>query len=443
MKTYKLLVLALVVLLMVSIFPTTAIATNSDFDVEYEFNPEIVPFKGGNVQMVLQVENKGTTNITWVDVVVNTAAPYSERWTGTIVPGAIRTISFWIPFAEDDLNIQKILQVSMNNNITANPDGVKMFTFELEGKINIFAHTFSVTPVKTSYEHTDTIEITHNFTNSITTHAATNARTQLFIRVNGDVEMVTSVLSHGMVFPGMEISRVMTFDLSEFSAGDFHITSNIKFDMMGESYSLSANSVEFTINEPEFDFTAVLSAEPTEIAAGETVEFTVALSNNGDSAIDTFEIRNAEGGLIAATESMPAGGSGSVPTSASIHENTDVSYVVIAKIGEHNDSMETNTVHIVVVEPTEEPTATPTETPEPIATETLSPSPSDEVLPSATTIEKTSEKPIEVVREDVENEAKSGLSTTMLLLIMGILALIIASLIVLTVIMLKRNKEKS
>ncbi len=442
------------VILFVSIFcalfsPIDADAADDDFDVEYSFYPEVIGYKGTDVQLVLKIENTGTSNITWFDVVVNTETTYSQRWTGTIAPGTTRTLSFNVPFGENDLDVTKILQVSMNNNSSANPDGLKMFSFQLDSITYFIDRSINVSPIKASYEVGDTVQITHTFTNIITTHALINAQTRIFVRINGDVHSSSALIDQGNIFPGESVTHVTNITFDESYIGEVNITSNIQCTLMGQEYGHSESFTTLTVNAPEPDigFTANLSADPTEIESGETVMFTVHLENTGSDAITTFEIRNSEGGLMGATESMPSGGSGTVPLSQEIFETSDVSYVVVAYSGDYYETIETNSVRITVLEP-ESPTATATLTPTSSPTEDATLTPSFETSThSSTTIADTQDSdsaiPSEIPKnQDTENQAEDALGLGLYMLVALLILTALAIITILIIIIIKKLRKK-
>lgn len=131
MKALRTLLLALplvllLLFLLLALSPATTLAANSDFTVSVDTLPHGVGPKGGTVSLNVTVHNEGATDITWLDVVVNTQAGFSERITHTITPGHSYGIGMSLPLAPADLGKQLIVQVAMNNNASSNPDGVKM-----------------------------------------------------------------------------------------------------------------------------------------------------------------------------------------------------------------------------------------------------------------------------------------------------------------------------
>ena len=125
--------LSILVLLAFLFLPIAAFADNDDFDVSYSFSPDEIGYEGGETQLILTVRNTGPTNIIWVDVEIDTNPVYYKRWNIVIPPGSWNsTIFSHIPFAATDLNAQKHLRISMNNNKISSPDGIKSFGFEID-----------------------------------------------------------------------------------------------------------------------------------------------------------------------------------------------------------------------------------------------------------------------------------------------------------------------
>ena len=392
----RIFIFAIVVLMVLSIVPTHTYADNEDFEVAYAFNPELIGAKGADVSMLLTIRNMGTTDITWIDVVINNTETYFQRWTGTIRPGSIRRLRYVIPFASSDLNVNRFLQVSMNNDVDTNNDGVKMFEFQLEGTEDIFGVDASRAPHSATYEPGDSITVEHDFTNLFETHAATDVITNTYLVKDGDKLVDRISVYQGDVFPSNTISDSFTHTFDEDDVGRVEAFYRIQFTMMGQEYVRESATMAFDVLRGyEIDFRADLTASPTEIYAGDLVTFEVNIHNDG-SDVERFEIRNDEGGVMASTESLPAGSSGSVAISANIYESCDVSYIVIGYISGDHISKETNSVRITVREPetaTPEPTMTPNPTgataPTPTVTteETTKPADTpvtDEVKPAAT-----------------------------------------------------------
>ena len=232
---------------------------------------------------------------------------------------------------------------------------------------SIFENGVSYSPTLAVYNIGDSVRITHTFKNKFETHATTNTRTIINIYVNDELHSTSGYLSHGSVFPGAEITHITDLSLDESYVGEVRILSDIYFALMGEEYDYSGSTATLTVAspEPDIDFGATLYATPVEIEEGEMVAFNINLENRGSDAIDRFEIRNSEGGLIITTESFAPGDSRPAEILSAVHETSDISYVVIGYSDGYSVSHETNTVHITVTEPTatEAPTETPTPSP--------------------------------------------------------------------------------
>ena len=370
-KSIPIIILFSLVLIIIFAIPITSYAADDDFEVSYSFSPNPLGKAGGDVQLRLTIRNTGTTNITWVDVVINTASAYNRHWSATITPGSSRTVTYIVPFGSSDVNKEKLLQVSMNNNITANPDGVKMFRFEIDGSDNIISINSTISPARTVYHPGDTVTVSYSVRNNSTTHAITDVEALSSITRTDPFYMLwIKSNDFGNVFPGAQKSDSFSYTFTDSNIGMMNLEAGWTFRYSGGRNSVGKLFMRVNVEEeePDVDFTTHLTANPIEIDAGDTVRFHVTMNNIGDDRIATFEIRNSEGGLEASTESMASGASGSVNIDVPIHESTNVSYVVIGKKSGVNVSKETNSVRITVRDPeaaeaAEGPTSMPAVTP--------------------------------------------------------------------------------
>ncbi len=437
----RLFVFLLAFVIIFSILPTNqTYAANEDFDVAYNFSPELVGSKGADVHLTLTIRNTGSTNITWIDVVINTTTTYYQRWTGTITPGSTRRLSYIVPFESSDLEKNKILQVSMNNDMDTNNDGVKMFNFEIHGTEYIFDVDVSKTPDRSEYRPGDMIHIAHDFTNLFESHAATEVITTTYMARAGDHVCDNISIYHGSVFPGSTITDEFTYVFSEDDTGHIEVFYRIQYIMMGKEYMREAVTMEFDVLPPYIiDMHTDLTATPTEIDSGDTVTFQLYILNTG-SDIDRIEVRNGEGGIVAFIESLAAGASGTIPLSVNIHENCDVSYVVVAYIGEDHLSVETNNVYITVRDPV---TATPDEILISTPTPTINNPPSPDATPDNTevigSLEPTNEVMESIVSVDGSNKDYSGINLAFLLVLLIVVLLILVGLVVLLVYLRRKH----
>lgn len=454
----KLLMLVLVVLLVFAIMPPGVLATDDDFEIAYTVSPNPVGYMGGDIRLLLTVTNTGPTNITWVDVNINTNTPYYQHWTGTITPGAHRTISFMVPFTPSDLDEEKVLLVSMNNNSTANPDGINISKFEIESTSEIFDVACSISPEQDTYAAGDTVTITHRFTNIMELDAATNMQSEMLFSIGLDI-FSEDETSHGNVFPGSTVSHSYTYTFDDEGTVDVGYRAN--FDMMGETYNISEWWTTLTVEPvpteapvPDIDFNVHLSADPTVIDEGDTVDFYVSIENTGDDAIGTFEIRNAEGGVEAETEALDAGDSGTVTLCESIYESTDVNYVVIGCTGGESESRETNIVHITVRDPAPESSDSPSASipsdssptvpsDSPSATVSLEDSMAD-VSPIAVDAAATDTGLLDAAATDPVEKTMEVQSTSnmFLYIIIGVLVILIVSGMIVAIVLYNKSKKK-
>ncbi len=433
MKKLFLVVLALIIIFN-AFWPCIAYADDDDFEVEYEFVPARTGCDGGKVQLRLTVRNTGPTDITWIEAVINTETPYSERWESTpIHPGTTRTITFTdVIFSTDDVNTEKLLAVSMNNNISANPDGIKLIPFTLRGTYNMYSISASISPEREEYRPGDTVTISYRIKNEMEAVTLMHMKTRPMLTGGPGILLITQYEDLGNVFPGATKSNSFTYTFEDDYAGEVYLTCMQEFTLLEVVYRMSSSLLTFQVAGPEISFTAALYADETEVDAGDSVTLRIAIGNTGDDAIDTFEVLRG-GALEASAESLPAGGSGSVTLTKTVHETTTFRYAVLGKTGSFTDTVETNAVTVRVREP--EASATPaaaTKTPDaPAITETAESG-------SAASAESVTDAAVSEATQPASSEAGTP---GILYLLIAILALVIIAGIVVIVILTGRKKE--
>jgi len=398
---------------------------------------------GGESQLVLTIRNTGPTDITWVDVVINTASTYNQHWAATIRPGTSRTVTYIVPFSRDDVNKSKILQVSMNNNSTANPDGLKHFTFEMEGNNDFLYVTGSINPAQSVYQVGDTVTITPSYRNNSPTHAVTNLQAQLkVVRGPGDVANAGSPYTRSSLFPRASDSNRVSYTFTEDDIGPVDIYSYLQFRYSGATNFEQVRLMRMTVEPAEADFDVYiftfdthLNANTTLINSGDNVKFFVELRNTGSITIETFEIKNSDGELEASTESMAPGESGTVTIEKNIFSTTDMSFFVTAKIAEDSGTQETNSVLITVREESDtapEESSSSTTPPEEEAGETEEEAAESEEAASSTTSEGSFLNLPDITTQQLILYILIGLI---------VLALIIAVIVIVSVVSKNKNKK--
>lgn len=431
------------IMLFIFIIPVIPVSASiDDFDIDYSITPEIVGYKGAEIQVRIQVHNEGSTDITGIRVGVTTMAGYSQDRVGTIAPGTSTPwLLFVVPFDREDLGIDKLLTVAIENDGDGDySDGTQVRTFRVEGTHDIFEVTSSKSPHYGYYLVGETVTLTYSFRNTFTEHAATNTDALINFTYGDPSDTVTTTENYGVIMPGETVLISMTHTFTESDIGTCHVSYNLNYTMMGNGYTDAATTFLLDVRspEPDIDFNCRLTADKTEIEAGEEVNFTVAMENIGRDSLE-FEVRNSEGGLMASTEALSPGESGHITTSVNIYETTDVSYVVVGyAAGTYYESKETNIVCITVIEPEESPT--------PTTTEETTPEPTEESTPTATTATKPSPTPQDTVQTpqptvyevETKQESDNGIWLYVIIILLGLL---LVAAIVAIPLLLRRNRK--
>lgn len=342
MKAAKVL-LPVLLLLLIGLSPGPALAADSDFRISV--NPLLFGLgpKGGSVTPDVSVWNEGDTDITWINVVVNTQAGFSRRVTHTIAPGDSYTIGLSLPLAAADVGKQLLVQVSMNNDGSANPDGVKMASIRVDRIDPVFTVSASVSPDRSTYSVGDTITITHRYTNHVVDRLLGIDDT-ITMAVGSDV--VHRATEGVEVGPGRTETASFQYTLGREDVGRLSVTHYATTMLAGKPYE-AAGSIQLTVRAPRPEFTAVLTADPATITAGEPVTATVRITNTSDHTTDfvIYDSGRTQRGTI---DNVPAGAARDFVEEIHPSVSGDVSYIVKGKIGSESSEKTTNAVAITV-----------------------------------------------------------------------------------------------
>ncbi|MBT3318479.1 MAG: hypothetical protein HN948_08730 [Clostridia bacterium] len=418
------LTIALIVLMLP---PGVSIAANEDFEVTFEFIPEEVGDPGGEPRLQFVVTNNGTTDITWVRVDINTSAGFYMVWDHVIRPGDSSGTVSLVPFAPEDLNVEKTILFSMNNNSTANPDGIQINKFTLTNihKEDMVRVSGRISPSKSEYYFGEEVQVTYEFEN-ITSAQLVNVETRILVFGNmegpGEHMVDTGYIAQPNLSRGDSTTHRVSFELTDEADGGIAAYYFIIFEYCEVSFTLSDALIRKNVVEriPVIEFDASLNADPTAVLAGEDVNFEVTIHNTGGDAIESFDIVDSEGVTVAGLEGLEPGDAGTSSFTKAFDETTLVYYKVIGRTGEHSAQVDTNSVIITIEAPAE-----PTETVTQIVQEEEP---------------ETTAEPVETAQTET---SEGGGVKTYLYIIIGVLgALILAAAAVLAVILTRRKRKR-
>lgn len=206
-KKYFVFVLMLAILLTAVLPPMTAArAADDDFSLASAlFDPGALGANGGNTRLILRVANEGATNITRVTTVVNLKQAFSKSWGGVIAPGEEKKIVFEnVLFAPEDMNVERILQLGINNDMDKNPDGVQMKPFTMEAIPDLMQAFIELSPNVDVLHPGETFTGTVRFRNTGAESymVAEGLTADVYIDTNGSGVRELPAEDHGSVGPG-------------------------------------------------------------------------------------------------------------------------------------------------------------------------------------------------------------------------------------------------
>ncbi|MEX1376877.1 MAG: hypothetical protein AB1Z23_05285 [Eubacteriales bacterium] len=389
-----------------------SISVSGDWEVEYEIDDSSVTETGGNADVKVYVKNTSASNTIYYASIDLGAGLSSHFYQNDpildLAPGLSVTLKYTVPISADDVGKSMNMWVAMSQGSLSDVDGIGV-TQVVIGEPANYQFTGSITADKELVDKGDNVRIT-------TTVRNTGNRT-IDIEV---IDMNSDIVGVSLLAPGAGISFNAQYSVN--NARTF--SCKVRACYPGTSSlirEINTNSVTVNIRvEENIDFSTSLSADFTEIVPMTTVNFTVTMINSGDDTINTFEIRNTDGELVASTEGMTSGSSGSVNIPLEISESCDIKYSVKAIGDSTNVTKETNAIHITIVD----------------ADTTTAEEATALVLP---TIEP------ETTEEIQTNEEKAdGINNTTILLIViiGILTLLVAVMSVFVIKMVKKQTDE-
>ena len=417
--------LPVLLLLLVGLSPGTALAADSDFEVEFRSVPMELGPNGGDADIRLVVRNLGATDITWFDVVVSSRAGFSQHYDIRIRPGDALLVALLVPLGAEDLDRTLFVQVSMNNNSSVNPDGVKTSRFFVHTLDPVLTVNATVSPHRASYEVGDTVTVEYRYSPH-STAGSIQVRNNITISAGSHVrERLEQEVSVPSGEPQTESFRY-TFD--EDDVGDLSIVHYATSAFAGESY-VATGSVSLAVEAPEPEFTAVLAASPAVITAGDPVTTRVRITNESDHTTN-FVIYDTSRVRRGAIDNVPAGAVREFVEEIHPSASGDISYIVKGKIGSEADEKTTNAVAITVNPVTT--SASSTTSSEPRTTTSL------EVTTTVTDAGTTTSA--KVPPEAAAVQKTGGLSDTWIIVIIAAVAVVAIATVVTTGIMIIKKR---
>lgn len=398
--------------------------------------------KGGRIKISVTISNQTDTDITWVDFAVNTSEPYYEHWVGTdCVPAyCFRTHTLEVDFTADDLNKDKFLVVSLNNDSDANPDEVKTHTFRVNSIDEVISISASVDPSHGPYRVGDTVFVTHRFVSNVDLEAQDLVfqcmlKNESGARINDTGPITRTVLGAGESI-GIPANATLASSDRDFVEASYALA----YTYLNVRYAV--NNVTLTLPVDEAlnpDFTAALSAPFYTADKDVVTDLILNIVNTGNQGFGSFYVEDPNGVLIATEDSLGVGGEIDIMIPFLFYEygEWDMRYIVTGDYGYGEHTEETNTIHMIceaqsTPEPDETPASLPTQevvSTEAVYTNTKSPAETHTALPTVST------NTVATVETQTNN--------FLLYIIIAVLGvLILAAIISIPIILNKQNKSK-
>jgi hypothetical protein len=264
MKKLGIFLMALVMLMLANTsIPSSARASTCSFSFQYSFDPEITGVKGGDVELLFQIKNTGLTEFNWVEVSIDTAAPYTQRWNTIFTPNGVGTCQWTVPFQAADVNVQKRLRVSVG--ITDQPDGHKDAYFTIDGTQNLLRTSLSLSKTGHIYAG-NTVEFEFGFRNEMRTDNIKDLKVYTYLAKDGDQIAKTQQENFGDVPPGQSVSQTLSYKFKSADIGSVDVYYYVRYSYLGRTYTANPKIKVINVEKPAATPSAAPTAAPSTIA---------------------------------------------------------------------------------------------------------------------------------------------------------------------------------
>lgn len=403
------------------------------------FNTQTAGPKGGKIHISVTISNQTDKDITWVGFAVNTSEAYYEHWTGTdCVPAyCFRTHTLEVDFAAEDLDKDKFLVVSINNDGDANPDDVKTHTFSINSVDEVISVSASADPSHGPYRVGDTVFVTHRFASNVDLQAEDLVFQCILTNENGTRINDTGPITRTVLDAGESIGIPTNAALTNSDRDFVEASYALAYTYLNVRYGVNDITLTLPVDEAlNPDFTAELSAPFYTADKGVVTELKLNIVNTGNQGFGSFYVEDPSGVHIANGDSLGPGETTDImiPFLFYDYDEWDMRYIVTGDYGYGEHSEETNTIHMVCEDPN---------TPEP--EETATSLPTEEAAPTET-VDANTLSPVETLlaSPSVSTQAAAAKAETdnlLLYIIIAVLGLFILGAVIAIPIILKKQNE--
>lgn len=258
-KKYGVLAVIMAFALLALFLPSVARASEGDFAFQYYFDPTITGVKGGDVDLTFQVKNIGQVDISWVQIDINTAEQYSQRWSDmSLKPQQTATLYATVPFRAEDVNVTKKLQIT--EGITTLPDSYKSANFTIEGTQNVLHTGFSSS--KDDIYTGDAIEFTYAFRNEMKKGDIKDFKVYTYLQKDGNKIAEKQEENLGDIPPGQSVKQILSYTFEHADAGSVDAYYSINYSYLGRNYAAVVKK-GVNVEEQAAPPTEAVSEEPS------------------------------------------------------------------------------------------------------------------------------------------------------------------------------------
>ena len=260
--------------------------------------PGSLPTSGGNVTLTGTLVNNTGVDVTSVTLQVDT---YRLDIENTIVKGGSKDFSLQVTIGTSDVGREKMLTVDWRGAGTTAGTNTATFTVPLEEQT--VSLSFTRTANNTKVQMGDTVKLTYNFKNTGTA-TITNLK-------------LTDSCIDGTIVSGLTLNAGESYQKisSVVVNADISSVPKVEYTAAGSTKTKTLDALDIKLANADLGITA--SADKSQVNSGDTVTFSIVITNNSQVAVSGIKVTD-DLGTIVRSDANIAATTGSTPKTLNI-----------------------------------------------------------------------------------------------------------------------------
>ncbi len=268
--------------------PKTVAFAAGNLDVNnLTVTPGSLPSSGGKVTLTGTLQNNTGVDVTSVTLQVDT---YRLDIENTIAKGGSKDFSLQVTIGSSDVGREKMLTVDWTG--TGSTAGTNTATFTVPLEEPTVSLSFTRTANNTKVQMGDTVKLTYNFKNTGTA-TITNLK-------------LTDSCIDGTIISGLTLNAGESYQKvsSVVVNADISSVPKVEYTAAGTTRTKTLDALNITLANADLSITA--TADKTQVNSGDTVTFSIVITNNSPVAVSGIKVTDDLGSIVRSDANIAA-----------------------------------------------------------------------------------------------------------------------------------------